>query len=283
MHSIASNVLFDLAGFPVTNTMLAALLTTFTILGLAVIIRVKLSIRPGTLQAFFELIYEYIENLCITISDKQRAAKFLPWILGFFLFILVSNYWGLVPIFGDGIVLKNESAGHHEEIAVETLHDAESNTVESEESHELSEFPLLKGATSDPNTTFALSVVSLALVIGFGLTAHNPIGLLKHYMQFSALKTLDGIMRIALLPIFIFVGILEILLEPLKSISLSFRLFGNIFAGETLVKAMTILNGVAIPIAAAPFLILEIIVGAIQALVFSVLSLVFMSIITEKH
>ncbi|MBN1915837.1 F0F1 ATP synthase subunit A [Candidatus Dojkabacteria bacterium] len=304
MHSIAAGVITEVFGIPVTNTMLAAMLTTITITIIALLIRKNLSEKPGKLQAFFELIYDYIYDLCVSIADNKRAEKFLPWILSFFLFILVSNYWGLIPIFGEGIVVEEysdeislthkvnteentvfEVSKDNLELAEGTgtliIEEAESDEVELSEEH--GEVTLLRGATSDPNATFALSAVSFALVIGFGISAHNPIGLLKHYIQYGSLKTMKGIMQIVMFPIFLFVGILEIILEPLKSVSLSFRLFGNIFAGETLVNAMTILNGVAVPFVATPFLLLEILVGVIQALVFSLLTLVFLSIITKQH
>lgn len=293
MHSIAAGVITEVFGIPITNTMLAAVLTTITIIIVALIIRKNISEKPGKLQAFFELIYDYIYDLCVSIADKGRAEKFLPWILSFFLFILVSNYWGLVPVFGEGIVVEeySEEISLSSKVNAEEVDTHEDSKIEeisgTDEVHEASEEPreiaLLRGATSDPNATFALSAVSFALVIGFGLSAHNPIGLLKHYMQYGSLKTMEGIMRIVMIPIFLFVGVLELLLEPLKSISLSFRLFGNIFAGETLVNAMTILNGAAVPLVATPFLLLEILVGVIQALVFSLLTLVFLSIITKHN
>ncbi len=324
MHSIAAGVITEVFGFPITNTMLGALITTLTLTILAIAIRSKLSQRPGKLQTMFELIYDYIKDLCVTIADEHRAEKFLPWILSFFLFILVSNYWGLVPIFGEGISVKEYVAEDHveetkeedhseglvqkvyarEETINEVEHEEvvdtheensiveEKEEVEHEETAETAEteheevhhVPLFRAATSDTNTTFALSVVSFFLIVGFGLFTHNPIGLLKHYMQFSSLETMEGfVMKMLMLPIFLFVGILEIILEPLKSISLAFRLFGNIYAGETLVASMTVLNGAIVPLVATPFLLLEVLVGAIQALVFSLLTLVFLSILTSKH
>jgi len=258
MHSIAPGIITYWGSFPITNTMLAAVLSSVTLITFALVIRKNLNIIPGKLQTFYELIHEYFYNLTVEISDKKRAEKFYPYVLAFFLFILISNYWGLIPIFGESITVTDALTHHY--------------------------IPLFRGATGDTNTTFALSIVSFILVVGYGLMTHNPIGLLKHYMQYDSLQGLKGkAMKIAMSPIFLFVGILELLLEPLKSISLSFRLFGNIFAGETLVTSMTILNGIAIPLVAAPFLLLEVLVGAIQALVFSLLTLVFLSIITSKH
>ncbi len=258
MHSIAPGIITYWGGFPITNTMLAAVLSSTTLITFAFIIKRNLNLIPGKLQAFYELIHEYFYNLTVEIADKERAEKFYPYILAFFLFILVSNYWCLIPIFGESITVTDALTHHH--------------------------IPLFRGATGDTNTTFALSIVSFVLIVGYGLIIQNPIGLLKHYMQYDSLQDLKGVMmKIAMAPIFIFVGILELLLEPLKSISLSFRLFGNIFAGETLVTSMTILNGAAVVLIAVPFLLLEVLVGAIQALVFALLTLVFLSIITSKH
>jgi len=258
MHSIAAGTITYWGTFPITNTMLAAVLSSLTLIIFALIIRKNLNIIPGKFQAFYELIHEYFYNLSVEISDKKRGEQFYPYILAFFLFILISNYWGLIPLFGEGITVHDVITNHH--------------------------VPLFKGATSDTNTTFALATVSFFLIVGYGLLIQNPIGLLKHYMQYDSLQGLKGTaMKIAMTPIFLFVGVLELILEPLKSISLSFRLFGNTFAGETLVTSMTILNGVAVLFVAVPFLLLEVLVGVIQALVFSLLTLVFLSIITSKH
>ncbi len=279
-HSIEAGTLFHIADFPFTNTMLAALLTTLTILLIAVAFRVKVSTVPGTLQSIIEMLYEYLEGIAQNVAGKKRAQKFLPWIFSFFLFIIISNYWGLTPIFGEGIVVEEKQEAHveeqnhneNEDKNAEHSNDNKIEEVHNEKAH--SEFPLLRGATSDTNMTFGLSAISFVLIMGYGLILQGPVGLFKHYFKTKPL---------GLIPVYIFVGVLELFLEPLKAISLSFRLFGNILAGEMLVASMTIVNGTALPFVAVPFLLLEVLVGFIQAFVFALLTLVFMSVITSKH
>jgi len=245
LSSIAAGVLTHVGSFPITNTMLGAVLTSVTLITIGILVKISIKDRPGTLQLLFELVYEYINDLVKSISDEHRAKMFLPWILSFFLFILVSNYWGLIPIFGEGIVVKAEShTAISEELQTEEVQTTEHTAIEEENSeivteevvsHEVAketeteaekevEIPLLRAATSDTNATFALAIVSFFLVIGYGIYFQNPLGLLLHYMQFDSLKGLKGTaMKIAMSPIFVFVGILELILEPLKSASLSFR------------------------------------------------------------
>jgi F-type H+-transporting ATPase subunit a len=96
-HSIAAGVLFDIGGMNFTNTMLASLITTFVMIVLALVVRAKLSQKPGKIQILAELIVDYIYGLCVSIADEKRAKAFFPWIVTFFTFILFSNIIGLFP------------------------------------------------------------------------------------------------------------------------------------------------------------------------------------------
>ncbi len=249
-HSIGANTLFLIGGFPFTNTMLASILVSLLMILLAAIVRSKLTQRnPGKLQTVFELIADYIYGLCLSIADKERAKAFFPWMITFFLFILLNNIIGLFPGFGHIAYL-------------------------NEEGHEIA---LLKGATSDLNLTFALGVVSFGLLEFYGFKMVGIKGWFKHYFHTKPLY---------ILPIFLFVGVLELILEPVKSLSLAFRLFGNVMAGETLVSAMSVINGTPMLFIAIPFLLLEMLVAFVQALVFTLLTLTFISMITapsEEH
>lgn len=126
--------------------------------------------------------------------------------------------------------------------------------------------PLLRSSTSDINTTLALALVS---VIATHIMSLQVIGIKEYLGRFFSLN-----------PINLFVGILEIISEITKIISLSFRLFGNIFAGEIVLLTVSSIFAFIAPL---PFLLLEIIVGLVQALVFSMLTMVFMSILTTSH
>jgi F-type H+-transporting ATPase subunit a len=137
--------------------------------------------------------------------------------------------------------------------------------AEKEEEH-VKMVPIFRAATADLNTTLALAIISVFLTQVFGVS-HLGLSYFKKFIDFSN-------------PINFFVGILEIVLEFAKVISFAFRLFGNIFAGEVLLVVMTYLIAILVP---APFYALELFVGFIQALVFSMLSLIFFNLATKSH
>jgi F-type H+-transporting ATPase subunit a len=126
--------------------------------------------------------------------------------------------------------------------------------------------PLLRASTSDLNVTLALAVVS---VIATHTLAIRTTGLGSYLKRFFALN-----------PLLLFVGLMEIVQEVTKLLSFSFRLFGNISAGESVLGTMASISAFVLPI---PFLGLELLVAVIQALIFSLLTLAFMSILTETH
>lgn len=147
--------------------------------------------------------------------------------------------------------------------------------------------PLLRGATADLNTTLALAIFS---VLGSNIFGIFIVGLWKHFNKFINIKAFAEIPKkiikdpaiIIVNPIKAFVGIIEVIGEVAKVASLSFRLFGNVFAGEVLLSAMAVIFAFILPV---PFMFLEIIVGLIQALIFSMLTLVYFSIAStaEEH
>lgn len=130
--------------------------------------------------------------------------------------------------------------------------------------HEL--IPLFRGATSDLNTTLGLALVS---AVATHVLSVRTIGIKNYLSRYFSLN-----------PINLFVGILEIISELTKIISLSFRLFGNIYAGEVVLMTVSSIFAFIFPL---PFLMLEVIVGIVQALVFSMLTMVFMAILTTPH
>ena len=179
-----------------------------------------------------------------------------------FLFILVSNWMGLFPGVGTiGFV----EAGEHGKVFV----------------------PLLRGATADLNTTLAIGLFAVVMSHVVGVVT---VGAWNHFNKFINLKAILEIpkkikqdpMILMINPIKIFVGLIEVIGEVAKVASLSLRLFGNVFAGEVLIASMMALSAFILPL---PFMFLELIVGIVQALVFAILTLAFMSIATiaEEH
>lgn len=240
MVPLASEPLFYFGRVPITNTFLNLLIVDGILVGGAVFINKKISLVPSFLQNIAELMIETFYGLTESVAGS-RAVKIFPWFMSFFLIILITNWTGLIPGVG--------SIGffHHTEKGKELI-------------------PILRSATSDINVTLSLALISV---------------IATHVMSVSTLGIKDYLSRyFSLNPINLFVGILEIISEITKVVSLSFRLFGNIYAGEVVLATVSSLFAFVFPL---PFMLLEFIVGFVQALVFSMLTMAFMSILTTSH
>jgi len=238
---IAAEKLFILGGLPVTNTLIMSLLVTLILALIAWRLRASARLIPSLLQNIIEIVFEsFLGIMQGMFGSREKAEKYAPLIITIFLFVLLSNWLGIFPGVGSiGFIEKIKG----EEILV----------------------PFFRSAASDLNFTLALGVVAVLLVNVFGVLA---IGLAKHFSKFFSLYG----------PLEFFVGILEFISEIAKMISFSFRLFGNVFAGEVLLIITAFLAPYLIPV---PFLVLELFVGFIQALVFSMLTMVFISIAVQ--
>lgn len=238
---LAPEIITTIAGFPVTNTVVGTLITDAILLSLVFIVYKSLSLVPKSkLQSLAEYTIESFYNLTHDIAGA-RAKSIFPYFAAFFIFILFSNIIGLFPGVGS-IGIPNPHAEHGGLIS------------------------FVKPATSDFNTTLALATISL---IATHAMAIRYTGIKDYLSRFFSLN-----------PILLFVGILELVSEITKLFSLSFRLFGNIFAGEVVLSTV---SGLVAFIAPIPFLMLESIVALVQALVFAMLTMVFMSILTTPH
>jgi F-type H+-transporting ATPase subunit a len=240
--SLKAEELFRVGSFSVTNSIVLAGLGFATLTGLGVAIRKKLREVPGRFQGIVEVALEGLLALMDgVLHDRKKSEKYLPLIATIFTFVMVTNWMGLLPGVG--------SIGFHE------VHDG----------HEAF-LPLFRAPSADLNFTLALAVIAVA---GVNLFAALAIGFRKHAGKFFTLKN----------PIYTFVGLLEFLSEFARIVSFSFRLFGNVFAGEVLLIIIGALVPYFVPL---PFLFLELFVGAIQAFIFSMLTLVFLSIATAE-
>lgn len=255
--------------------------------------------KPGGLQNFAEFIIEGFSNMVQGVTgDEKKTRFFMPFFMSFFFFVLFNNWFGLLP--GVGTVGFQETVEGTEhavllesevKVPVSTVQAAEPVHLEEEVGHETAGeeaheegaedshaeeeghgekhsvfVPYLRAGTADLNTTLALGLFSqvMAQIVGF------------KYLGFSYLKKFINFKD----PIMFFVGILELVSEFSKVLSYAFRLFGNIFAGEVLLVVISALVPLIVPM---PFYGLEIFVGFIQALVFSLLSLVFFNVATISH
>ena len=240
---IAAEKLFYLGNFAVTNSLITSWVTVGILLAMTLVLRSRLSLVPAGVQNVTELFVERFVGLMEgVLGSRAVAEKYFPIVATVFLFILTSNWRGILPGIGSiGII---EVKDHHEQFV-----------------------PLLRSAASDLNVTLALATVTVFII---HILAVGAVGLKSHLSKFFSFKG----------PIEFFVGILELVSEFAKIISFSFRLFGNIFAGEVLL----VVTGFLVPFGAPiPFLMLEIFVGFVQALVFAMLATVFISIAVSQH
>ncbi len=255
--------IFHIGKFAVTNTLINSWVVVVLVVLLAVLIKRSIKKIPRGLQNAFEIIIEGAMNLADSVTgDRRKTQKIFPIVFGIFIFILLNNWLGLLPGIGSIGFIERDA---HEAIFV----------------------PFFRGGTSDLNTTLALAIFS---VIGSNLFGILTVGVWKYFNKFVNIRALAHIPgqvkkepSIAIVnPIKFFVGIVEIIGEVAKVASLSFRLFGNIFAGEVLLSSMALIFAFVVPI---PFMFLEIIVGIIQALIFAMLTLVYFTIAStaEEH
>jgi len=232
--SLAAEQLFSFYGFTITNSMLASLLVSFLIVLGFLVLRFSIKIVPRGIYNAIEAVLEYLyQTFAQILESKDLAREFFPLLSTLFIFIVINNWFGLVP--GVGTIFWHQT-------------------------------PLLRGGNADLNTTISLAIVSVGATSYYGIK-HAKLDYLKKFFNFKN-------------PIFTFIGILELISEFAKIISFSFRLFGNIFAGEVLMLVVGFLVPIIAPL---PFLGLEIFVGLIQGVVFMMLTLVFLKIATAGH
>ncbi|MBI3633372.1 MAG: F0F1 ATP synthase subunit A [Candidatus Vogelbacteria bacterium] len=240
--SIAAEKIFSIGNFPVTNSLILSVLV-LAILSLASFVLFKnIKTIPGKIQSIVEMVLEGIMNFMDTIlGHREITEKYLPIVGTIFFFVLFSNWSGLFPGLGA--------------LGLSGFNEAGKETF----------VPLLRAPSSDLNFTLALGIIAILSVNVLGVAA---IGVRHHLGKFFNFES----------PVMFFVGILELISEFVKMISLAFRLFGNVFAGEVLLLVIGMLSPYVLPL---PFLLMEIFVGFIQALIFSVLTLVFINMAVE--
>ena len=248
--SLAAEPIFKLGSFSVTNSLLVSWLILLFLIGLALKIKSGLKPIPRGLQNVIEYVFELFLGLIDGITqNREQSRKFFPIVVTIFLFIILVNWVGILPGLGT-IGIYEEHGGQRVLI------------------------PFLRAASADLNFTLAMAIISVLTTQIFGIAA---IGFAKYAGKFFISPFKKPYIVAS------FVGVLELISEAAKLISFSFRLFGNIFAGEVLLTVMLFLVPYIIPL---PFLALEIFVGFVQALVFSMLTLVFMKMATimqEAH
>ena len=231
----------------------------------------QMSVVPGPAQNFFETIVQGLYETIEGIVGHHMVARVFSLLATLFIFIIVANWFALLP--GVGSIGWGHESTHGFEVTA----------------------PLLRPTTADLNMTLAMATVFMVFWLYWSLSEVGVKNFLNHI--FGVKGGLTGIMAVILIPVFLFVGVIEVVSIAFRPVSLSLRLFGNVFAGENLLTTMITLGknlglpewlaypmSVVIPV---PFYFLELLVGLLQAAVFMLLCAVYIQLSTshddEEH
>jgi F-type H+-transporting ATPase subunit a len=244
-------------GFPITNSMVV---TWIAALGLILFARMatrNMSQVPGGAQNFMEWLVEGLYGLLESIIGRHLVERTFWFFATIFIFILAANWFGLIP--GVGTIGWGHQTSHGFKI----------------------DEPLFRGANADLNMTLAMALVFFACWIVWAFQEVGIRGILKEL--FAPKGDTTGALRVLMIFVFFAAGCLEIISILFRPVSLSFRLYGNIFAGENMLEAMaTLVPGLGwlLPI---PFYFMELLVGLVQAMVFMLLTAVFTLLICHHE
>jgi F-type H+-transporting ATPase subunit a len=248
--------------FPITNSMLVTWVVALGVIIFAQVATRNMKLVPEGAQNFWEWMVESLYDFLASILGPDLVKRTFWFFITIFIFILFTNWVGLVP--GVGTILVSTPEGMK---------------------------PLLRGGNADLNMTFAMAAIFMVLWLIWALRSNGIWGFTLHI--FGPKGDSTGFIKYLMILIFFAVGFIEVISIAFRPISLSFRLYGNIFAGESLLEAMSrtvqhpawakAVFSVLLPV---PFYFLEILVGLIQAFVFMLLTTVFTALICtheEEH
>ncbi|MFC2007155.1 F0F1 ATP synthase subunit A [Chloroflexota bacterium] len=255
---LPAEIVFHLFGFPVANSVIGAWITMIVLVVFSYAATRRMKVIPGRLQAVFELIMTGLYDFCQSVAGEKNGRRFFPVVATIFLFVGFNAWLSLLPGFG-------------------------SITIHHGEGH------LLRGANTDINMPLALALVSFITVEFFGLRTLG-IRYLSKFLNvgplFRSMKTMfsgklkAGLSGLLTGVIGVFIGLLELLSEFIRIVSFTFRLFGNMTAGEILLLVAAYL----VPwMFALPFYGLELLIGFLQALIFGGLTLIFLTMAVAHH
>lgn len=255
----AAEVLWTVGPLPITNAMVNSWIAVVFFVGVAWLIR--RGVKQGSFRGLVhvaESTVEFLLNEAQKVTgDRARAVQFLPIVGGAFLLILFCNWLGQMPGTGS--------------IGVWRLVDGVRELV-----------PILRPATSDINFTLALAAGAVIVTHIYGISA---LGWANHFSKFFNIRGVwrslkKGPIAIVTALVELGIGLIELVGEVAKVLSLCLRLFGNIFAGEVLIAVILGLFAYVLPL---PFMALELLVGAVQATVFAMLTLAYLTVSTDAH
>ncbi len=241
---------------PITNSMIMVWIAVGLIVLFCRAATRKMSLVPVGFQNFAEWAIESLYDFLSSLMGAHLTKRTFWFFGSIFFFILVNNYLGLIP--GVGTVGWNttDSQGHHGFL------------------------PFLRGGNADINMTAAMAFTFALLWLYWALTENNVKGFLAHI--FAPKGSFKGVMLAAMIPVFLFVGVLEVISIAIRPVALTFRLYGNIYGGEqTLEALMALVPKWLAFLPALPFYFMELLVGFVQALVFTLLCAIFLKLICD--
>ena len=269
--SVKAETLWSLGPLNITNSFLMMVIIMALIVIVGALIARRATVIPGRAQSGFEIVAEFLLNLVESTAGKRVGRRIFPLIGAIFFFIIISNYSGLLPLVGTIGNYEHEAVKATTSQAVTTSQATSSSSSAADGAQGKKVLrPWFRSPNADLNMTLAMALLTFFIVQVAGISAHGFIGRIKHMAD----------------PPFLFP--IEAVSELSRIVSLSFRLFGNIFAGEVLVTVifsmiaaignLTFYGGyIAAPIATV-FLFLEVLFGFIQALVFALLTLIYITL-----
>jgi F-type H+-transporting ATPase subunit a len=261
--SLPAETVFHIFGFPITNSVIAAWITIIFLVLFSYAITRRMKLVPGRLQTIFEFLVGWLHDLCTGVAGEENGRRFFPVVATIFLFV-AFNAWLALLIPGFGSITVHTAGG---------------------------EVHLLRAANTDITMPLALAITSFVFYWYFGFKALG-VSFMKNFVNFDELnkgfrqlfggKLMDGLMGIATGVMTLFAGALEFLSVCIRLISLTFRLFGNMTAGEILVFVMLFLISM-LSILVLPLYGLELLIGFIQAIIFGGLTLIYLTTAVQPH
>lgn len=243
---------FHIGSFAVTNSMILTWVIAAFLIVFAQVATRNIKAIPDGAQNFWEWLVEGLYNFLEGIIGHDLVKKTFWFFATLFIFILFTNWFSLIPGVGTiGWGTPNES-GHLDHISQ----------------------PLLRGVNADLNMTLAMAMIFFVCWTVWALQANGPGGFLLHL--FGPKGDTTGALKMLMILVFLMVGVLEVVSIVFRPVSLSFRLYGNIFAGENMLESMALMGGPMFGwLLTLPFYAMELLVGLVQALVFMLLTAVF--------
>jgi F-type H+-transporting ATPase subunit a len=256
---LPAEVIFNTGGFAFTNSMIATWITIVVVVLLSYFAFRKPRLIPRGLQSLMEFIFGSLLSFCQSIAGEKNGRRFFPVVATIFIFVLANAWLSLLPFYGNALYV-----GHN--------------------------IPLIRGANTDINVPLGVALFSFISVWYFGIRMQGFIKYSSEFVRVHRLKTgLGKLLKGNIMGAFgdlifgvidLFSGGIELLSQFIRIISFTFRLFGNMIAGEILLLVITYLVGFGVPVV---FYVLELLVGFVQALIFGGLTLIFLTLAGATH